>query len=586
MIAGPGLPVAPPELPRLEADPAVVGGFASELLAASAQLDDFGSFARGAARLPDWSGVSADAYRDATGADGQRADVMSLALREVAHRAAAHADDLARLRARLAGLEELRAHLAGEVDRLHREAPLVPDEQQVAFLARCDDVAGLVARLAVDAAGWASELAAEEAAMNRSFERVLTLDRVEQRYAGSADPADAALATRPGAGATATEVHAWWVGLSAAAQLAVMAASPGAIGNLDGIPARARDAANTVSLERDLAAWQNLEDQGLLTPDEQLWLENARAARDAVATIRSGLDPVTREPVGAQLYLYEPAAFGGDGAVAVAAGDLDSAHHVSVVVPGFGTDAESAPFQAERVRTLYESVRCLDGSGADAVLSWIGYDAPDNVPWGEGWDAAGVTGEYLAAVGGDHLADAVDGLRAEHTGPPAHLTVIGHSYGSTTAALAAYDHYLRADDLVLVGSPGAGGGTHHAADLGLAPGHVWVGSASRDPVSWLGDRGWVSTDSVTGGGGLGVDPSSDGFGAVRFRAEDVHRAWLTSLDDHQRYFDPGSESLHNLSEVVVGHYGSVGLAGPRHDPWYGPPVDPEFIRRPDPPGGA
>ena len=39
-----------------------------------------------------------------------------------------------------------------------------------------------------------------------------------------------------------------------------------------------------------------------------------------------------------QLYLYDPTAFDGDGAVAVCAGDLATADNVAVVVPGFGTD--------------------------------------------------------------------------------------------------------------------------------------------------------------------------------------------------------------------------------------------------------
>ena len=43
---------------------------------------------------------------------------------------------------------------------------------------------------------------------------------------------------------------------------------------------------------------------------------------------------MTGEPVGSQLYLYDPAAFDGDGAVAVSAGDLDTADNVSVSVPG------------------------------------------------------------------------------------------------------------------------------------------------------------------------------------------------------------------------------------------------------------
>ena len=45
-------------------------------------------------------------------------------------------------------------------------------------------------------------------------------------------------------------------------------------------------------------------------------------------------------------------------------------------------------------------------------MFWIGYDAPDNVPWDGGWDAAGVLDEDMATRGGERLADTIDGLRA------------------------------------------------------------------------------------------------------------------------------------------------------------------------------
>jgi len=65
--------------------------------------------------------------------------------------------------------------------------------------------------------------------------------------------------------------------------------------------------------------------------------------------------------------------------------------------------------------------------------------------------------------------------------PNQNLTVIAHSYGSTTATAFAAEK-AQADNLVLIGSPGAGR-AETAADLGLPPGHVFVGSASSDPVT-------------------------------------------------------------------------------------------------------
>ena len=70
-------------------------------------------------------------------------------------------------------------------------------------------------------------------------------------------------------------------------------------------------------------------------------LANARAADAALADGADVVDPRTGTPVAVQLYLYEPAAYGGDGRVAIALGDLDTARHIAVAVPGMGTEAST-----------------------------------------------------------------------------------------------------------------------------------------------------------------------------------------------------------------------------------------------------
>lgn len=414
--------------------------------------------------------------------------------------------------------------------------------------------------------------------MALAFTRVLTLDQVEARYGGVADPADAALASKPPAGASPQEVYAWWQGLTEAQRRAIIAAAPGAIGNLDGIPAEARDAANRVSLGRDLAQLGAYEDSGSITDHERDLLRNARAAQDALDRIEGGVDPVTGDPIEAQVYVYEPGAFDGDGAVAISAGDLHTADNVSVVVPGFGTDGASAGYQADRAVRLYEASRSLDTSASNATLFWIGYDAPDNFPT-DGFDAAGVLTEDMAEAGGDRLADTLDGLRATRPDDPAHLTAIGHSYGSTTLGHAAHDHGLPVDDLVVVGSPGLGGDTDHASDLGIDPEHVYAGANSRDPITYLANHGWVNLETL-GGAGLGDDPAEDDFGANRFEAEDISRPGYPSFDQHSLYFDHDTESLYNIASIVNGDYGDVMLAEHNYDPWYAGVQDPELDRDP------
>ena len=574
------LPPLPRPVPPLVVDPGAVRECGGQLLTASAQVDDLGSFVAGPARLDDWLGQGSSAYHAGVAPLGRRADAMSLALRAVARRVEAHAGEMTALLERRVDLQERREHLGQQVVTLREQALTATVDDAAAIQADCDRVAREVGALHADVTVWASDLAAEEQQMTEAFTRVLSLDDVERRHGGQVDPADVALATRPPAGSPPEQVARWWEGLTREQQQAVVVASPGSVGNLDGIPAGARDAANTVALDRDLATWGMLEEAGLLRDDERTWLDNARAAERARDAIAGRTDPVTGEPIQPQVYLYDPAAFGGDGRVAISAGDLDTADNVAVVVPGFGTDAQSAPYQADRAATLFESARFLDPDQSNAAMFWIGYDAPDNLPWKlDGFDAAGVLTEGAAAEGGERLADAIDGLRAGRDGDPAHLTTIGHSYGSTTTGHAAHDEGLATDDLVFVGSPGVGGDTDHAGDTGVDPDHVWAGANSRDPVTYVGNHGSFHLEAL-GGGGLGDDPAEDDFGAHRFEAESTTRGSGADFDQHSLYFDHDTESLHNLSQIILGHYDQVSLAPHNYDPWLDGVQDPELDRTP------
>ena len=576
------LPPLPRVAPSLVCDPGAISACGADLLAASAQVDDLGSFVAGGARVGDWTGTASTAYHQAIVPTGRRADAMSLALRSVAQRVAEHSAEMQGLLDRHADLVDRQQHLAQQIAYLRSLVTTTTEEDAAGLQADCDRVGAQVQAYETDLDTWVADLAAEETEMNQAFNRVLSAADVERIYGGKPDPADGALAGRPGAGATPAEVNAWWDSLTPEQQQAIIAAAPGAIGNLDGIPAWARDAANTVSLDRDLADYAHTEDEGVLTDDERTWYDNARAADEARHNIEDRVDPVTGEPIESQIYLYDPTAFDGDGAIAISAGDLDTADNVAVVVPGFGTDAESAGYQGDRAATIYESTRFLDPDATNATMFWIGYDAPDNAPWDEGFDGAGVLTEGMAAAGGEHLADTIDGLRESRDGDPAHLTVIGHSYGSTTTGHGAHDHGLDVDEIVFVGSPGVGGDTDNAGETGIDPEHVWAGANSRDPIADLGNHGWVHGETVLGAG-LGDDPAEDDFGGNRFEAESETRGGAFSFGDHSKYFDHDTESLYNISQIVNGDYDAVEHADHVHDPWWGGVQDPEYDRDPTSP---
>ncbi len=340
-----------------------------------------------------------------------------------------------------------------------------------------------------------------------------------------------------------------------------------------------RHLGNLSALERDLSRLEARAAAGPLDPGEERHLAVARATAAALARIEGSVDPVTGRPVPACLYLYDPTAFDGDGRVAVVAGDPDTADDVAVVVPGLGTDATSVAFQVDRALAVHQAARNLDPGAANATMAWIGYDAPDNLPLTRDGDVAGVLTDRMAGAGGRRLSATVADLRAGPNGD-AHLSVIGYSYGSTAAGLAASGSGLAADDLLLVGSPGAGRDTDSAAVTGLDRGHVWALRNSHDPVARLGGNGWADAGRV--GLGLGDDPAGAGWGATRLRAESVTRGDVPWAD-HTSYFDHDTESLSNIAHVVAGEYDDVSTAPPVRDPWWGPPVDPERDRRPSTP---
>lgn len=361
--------------------------------------------------------------------------------------------------------------------------------------------------------------------------------------------------------ASPDRVARWWAGLRAAEQAAVLVALPGPLGALAGLPAVVRDQANRLALARDLSALGWRERESALT-----------AAQRRILRLDRRIDSALAGDSDALLYDYDPDAFDTDGAVSVFTADPATADHVAVLVPGFTSDASDLPDLLERAEWL-EAAAGSHGEST-AVLAWLGYDAPDNL-LGDA-DATRVLTASAAEQGGGLLAELTDDLYAgDH---PRHLTVIGHSYGSTTAALAAAHEGLRADDLVLLGSPGAGPGVHNVDGLGMSGGHVWVGANSRDPVASLGDHGWVGGSDV--GVGLGHDPAEEDFGATRFHAESAPGADSGPLAAHGSYFEPGGESLANLGAIVSGHPEQVGLAPGKTDPWWSGPRDPEAHRRP------
>ncbi|HEY6743091.1 MAG TPA: alpha/beta hydrolase [Lapillicoccus sp.] len=362
----------------------------------------------------------------------------------------------------------------------------------------------------------------------------------------------------PISGATpAGDPSEWWNGLTAAQHESAVLQWPAIIGSATALPGWARDRANRLLLDRaesDLIAevvaleptprsWRDLFDgpvglAGEMTigtfggGTKRVAYQQAVAKLAAVQQTRQVLDQPDGRP--RQLLMFDVS--GRSARVAVSVGDVDRADHVAVVVPGFtttvqrdlaGSDRLSAQLadQARRAATLVGDRREV------AVVSWLAYDIPqtsDTLNSGHS-----VVLRQSAEAGARSLADFLRGLPPER-----HVTLVGHSYGSTTAGLAVASGGTDVDDLVVLGSPGLG--VEHATALGMPVKRIHVLEADDDPVA---DVGWFGRDPST-------MPEVDRLATEAVQLPDGSAG--SAASGHSRYLSSGTTSQWNVAAVVAG----------------------------------
>lgn len=391
----------------------------------------------------------------------------------------------------------------------------------------------------------------------------------------------------PPPGTSPEDVDRWWTSLTPEERQRLIAEHPKDLGNLIGVPISARSDVNVAVMNDDLHRVEDLAKNGIsvndiladpakygLSANAVMRYNNAVQTRNGLNASSKAVDAFGNHPP-VYLMKYEPDAFNGEGAAAIAMGNPDTAANTAVLVKGLGTGVREGTLSNPDGVRLYEESTRADWNKETAVIMWVGYDAPNT------WHDPGLIEPNMAQTGGRLLAADVNGLSATHLGAPTHMTVVGHSYGSTVVSDAAAGFGMHANDVVLVGSPGTDM-AHSANDFHLAPGgHLYVGAASADPVTWSPN---VHGPGVFGPklAGLGADPSMDGFGSTRFKAENPAYT-ANPIYDHSHYFDKGSESLFSISDVVSGHGDALandGMTAP-HRGEYGLPgwVDPEATRQ-------
>jgi len=357
----------------------------------------------------------------------------------------------------------------------------------------------------------------------------------------------------PPADTSPQDVEKWWDSLGQDQKDRLIAEHPPELGNLNGVSAVVRDAVNRAVLNDDINRAQNA---ARLSGTDATRYRNALRTRDGLK-YDTGSEGPNQRPV--MLWAYDPLAFNGLGKAAIAIGNPDYARNTAVIVPGNGSSvAQGWMMRHVDAINLYDQSLAADPEGHyTSVIAWMAFEAP------HGASDLRVSEPGLARRGAALLAADVNGLWATHNSlTPQHITVIGHSYGSTTVADAFTHNNMRATDAVLLGCPGTDL-AHSAADFRLDGGHVYVGSASTDPITWIGESSGVPFEWLKGrlgqsgihlppDAGLGRDPAADGYGSIRFRAE-VPDTESVNERHHSHYYMMGSEALRAMTDIATGH---------------------------------
>lgn len=387
------------------------------------------------------------------------------------------------------------------------------------------------------------------------------------------------------------QTAAWWKTLDAKQQKEWAKSVPRLVGNLDGVPPRVRSDANRKSLVDDLAdAKKRLADAkadpALGSPFDAVRQQalNRLAEAQKLADTLSRIDiAYGKGPSGSvphELYVYQP---GERPKVAISTGLLETAEHISVVVPGMATTANDIVQYrkaADDMRQLQSKTSGVE-PGKIAVLSWLDYDPPGDM------DVLGVLNNDLARAGAERLGNTLRGLAAVKGWPAtaAGLSVVAHSYGTNVATLALTRKNVTAGHVVLLGSAGIASEVPSAAALHVPGGEVYASEGYRDEWAGLGRS-------------LGrTDPTSPAFGAHTFSSEGTsldgqalkgitqHGPFGTSEEnpDAYSYLDNRTSAQYGTAMATMGRGQEIPVGGT--------PTDrnvphPEPLPSPTPPGAG
>ncbi|MBF1086937.1 MAG: alpha/beta hydrolase, partial [Schaalia sp.] len=351
----------------------------------------------------------------------------------------------------------------------------------------------------------------------------------------------------PPAGTSAQEVASWWSSLSDDDKQWMIQQHPDVIGNLEGVDYTSRNQANRIMLPirrkevmREAARYEQTLGPHP-TEEQRAEMDRLRNRVRAIEQIENTLAKEDSDRV--PRYLMSLDTSGANVLAAISQNNPDDADHIGVIVPGMSTsvagnsEGGSILDYDGHAKVMRESAEKAAGRGQKvAMVEFFGYDAPPSV--------TEASTPIMAAYGAHELASFLNGIDAvrEHGAGDAHITVAAHSYGSTTAGMAATlvgEGVI--DDLVQFGSPGSG--VQDVGEFHVPEGHVYVSAAPylHDVVQGIGPDDWFgkNPDKMEGykhlSGDVGPAPSS-------------YEPW----DLHSAYFHKGTQANQDIASVIGG----------------------------------
>ena len=359
----------------------------------------------------------------------------------------------------------------------------------------------------------------------------------------------------PPAGASAQEVASWWNSLSDKDKQWMIEQHPDVIGNLDGVDYTSRNQANRIMLPRlQKQAKEELDAyiaEHRFSNSPHVVLELKRLT-DRVKALDQIDETLKQESDGVPRYLMQLDPSGPNILAAVSQNNPDDSQHIGVIVPGMttsvagnGEDGSILDYDTHATVMRQSAQKAAAPGEKVAMVSFFGYDAPPGV--------LAASNTNMAQAGAKKLSSFLTGIDAarEHGAGDAHITVASHSYGSTTAGIAATlvgDGVI--DDLVQFGSPGSG--VQDVGEFHVPEGHTYVSAAPyvNDMVQGVGPDSSFGKNPDTMDGYKHLSGDVGGF---KWTLTPTLVPIPDPFGSHSGYFTEGTQANRDIGRVIGGN---------------------------------